>query len=417
MSTIVQTTPADLLRRIASISDSESIQLAEQFGTHNYHPLPVNIVRGESVHAYDGSGKSYIDCIGSYSALANGHLSPFLVEVIRLQLERLTLMSRAVYTSELAVFLQHLCEFTGFDVACPMNTGAEAVETSIKLARKWAYTVKGIPANQAEILVAEENFHGRTTTIISFSTERQYREHFGPYTPGFQAVPFGDIEAIRAKITPNTAAILLEPIQAEGGILFPPEGYMAQLRQLCDQHNVLLIFDEIQTGFCRTGKNFAWQHEDAKPDMMCLGKALGGGMMPVSAVVGHKGVMGVFQYGDHGSTFGGNPLAAVIATAAMIEMEERGLAANSAAMGNRLREGFLALGHPAIEDVRGRGLLVGLEVKEGTNTKRLSQLFLEEGVLTKETRSRTFRFAPPLISDANVVDEVIERTHRCLSRL
>lgn len=403
--------------KLAVMSDSEAIRINEQYGTHNYHPLPVNIVSGKGALAYDGNGKEFYDCIGSYSAVANGHLSPGLVEVTKKQLEKVTLTSRAVYTSELALFLKTLCEFTGFDMACPMNTGAEAVETAIKLARKWAYTKKGVPNNQAEILVAEGNFHGRTTTIISFSTEEAYRENFGPFTPGFKAVPFGDIAALEASITPNTAAILMEPIQAEGGIIFPPAGYLEQVRELCNKHNVLLIWDEIQTGFCRTGKRFAWQHENAKPDMMCLGKALGGGIMPVSAVVGIKDVMSVFQPGDHGSTFGGNPLAAVVATATMDEMVEMDLENRSHSMGELLKEEFRNLNHPMIVDVRGQGLLIGLEVSPECDSAKLTDLLLEEGVLTKETRSHTFRFAPPLIINESDVKEIANRVHKALARL
>jgi ornithine--oxo-acid transaminase len=402
---------------VDAISDQEAIEITERYGAHNYHPLPINLVRAKGIYAYDGSGKEYIDCIGSYSAVANGHLSEFVVNALKEQLDKLTLTSRAVYTSELALFLKHVCEFTDSDMAVPMNTGAEAVETAIKLARKWAYTVKGVPEDRAEILTAEENFHGRTITIVGFSTEAQYKRGFGPFTPGFQNVPFGDLEAVRAQITPNTAAILAEPVQAEGGILFPPPGYMQGLRELCDEQNVLLIWDEIQTGFCRTGKRFAWQHEEAKPDLMCLGKALGGGVLPVSAVVGRREVIEVFRPGDHGSTFGGNPLSSVVAVAAMREMEEKGLAENSARMGERLMEGLRRLPHPCIEEVRGRGLLVGLEVKPGTDTEALVAAFLEQGVLTKETRSRTFRFAPPLIITEAQIDETLRRIAAALDRV
>ena len=302
-------------------------------------------------------------------------------------------------------------------MACPMNTGAEAVETAIKLARKWAYTRKGVANDSAEIIVAEGNFHGRTTTIIGFSSEEGYKAGFGPFTPGFRAVPFGDIAALRAAITPNTAAVLMEPVQAEAGILFPPPGYLAAVRRLCTEENVLLIWDEIQTGFCRAGTKFAWQHEDARPDLMCLGKALGGGLFPVSAVTGTAEVLSVFQPGDHGSTFGGNPLGAVVAVAAMAELETSGLAERSANMGARLQAGLSGLDHPAIEDVRGRGLLVGLEVREGTDTQRLTAAFLAHGLLTKETRHRTFRFAPPLIIDAPTVDQIVDRTKSALDDL
>lgn len=404
----------DIFAAIDRLSDDEAIAMTEQYGAHNYHPLHVNVVRADGVYAWDGAGNKYIDCIGSYSAVANGHLSQFIIKAIVHQLEKVTLTSRAVYTSEMALFLKTLCEFTEMDMACPMNTGAEAIETAIKLARKWAYTVKGVPDGKAEIIAAHDNFHGRTTTIIGFSTEAQYKEHFGPFTPGFLVVPFGDLAAVEAAITPNTAAILMEPIQAEGGILFPPAGYMAALRALCTKHNVLLIWDEIQTGFCRTGKRFAWQHEDAKPDMMCLGKALGGGVMPVSAVVGSKDVLSVFKPGDHGSTFGGNPLASVIGIAAMTEMLDLDLERQSAEKGQWLLGALSALPYDFIEDVRGRGLLVGLEVKEGVDTKKLVEAFVQNGVLTKETRSRTFRYAPPLTITQEELELVVAKTKAAL---
>jgi ornithine--oxo-acid transaminase len=402
-------------KEVAKLTDDQAIEMTEKYGAHNYHPLHVNLVRGEGCYAYDGSGKEYIDCIGSYSAVANGHLSEYIVKTVIDQLEVITLTSRAVYTSELALFLKELCEYCEADMACPMNTGAEAVETAIKLARKWAYTVKGVPDEQAEIIVAHQNFHGRTTTIVSFSTEAGTKDHFGPYTPGFKIVPFGDLEAVKAAITPNTAAVLFEPVQAEGGIIFPPKGFMKELRDLCTQENVLLIWDEIQTGFCRTGKKFAWMHEGSNPDLMCIGKALGGGIMPVSAVVGTKEVMGVFHPGDHGSTFGGNPLACVIGIATMEEMIQKNLEQNSQAMGKRLMEGFTNLGYDCVEEVRGEGLLVGLEVKEGCDTVKLGAAFIEEGVLTKETRSRTFRFAPPLIITPEIVDEIVEKVGKAMS--
>ncbi len=399
---------------VEEMSHEECMELTEQYGTHNYHPLPVTVAKGDGCYVQDANGKEYVDCVGSYSAMAQGHLSKYVVETAVEQLKHLTLTSRAVYTREMALFLKAVCEYTETDMACPMNTGAEAVETAIKLARKWAYTVKGVPEDKAEIIVAEENFHGRTTTIIGFSSEAQYKKGFGPFTPGFITVPFGDVAALKAAITPNTAAVLMEPIQAEAGILFPPSGFMADARKLCTSNNVLLVWDEIQTGFCRTGKKFAWQHEDARPDMMCLGKALGGGLAPVSAVVGRRGVMEVFHPGDHGSTFGGNPLAAVIGIAAMAELEVSRLEDVSREMGERLLQGFRALKHPAVDEVRGRGLLVGLEVRAGTDTAKLQDAFLREGILTKETRHRTFRFAPPLIVTPAVVDDIVNRTRHAL---
>ena len=407
----------DIFSAIEGLSDEQAIAMTEQYGAHNYHPLHVNVVRAKGVYCWDGQGKAYIDCIGSYSAVANGHLSEAVIDALKTQLDKVTLTSRAVYTSELALFLKEICAFTGMEMACPMNTGAEAIETAIKLARKWAYTVKGVEADLAEIITAVDNFHGRTTTIVGFSTEAQYKEHFGPFTPGFLTVPFGDLAAIEAAITPNTAAILFEPIQAEGGILFPPDGFMAALRTLCDKHNVLLIWDEIQTGFCRTGKKFAWEHEAAKPDLMCLGKALGGGVLPVSVVVGSSHVISVFNPGDHGSTFGGNPLACVVALAAMAEMDDLNLAKQSEEKGAWLLAELKKLPHSFIEDVRGRGLLVGLEVKEGTDTKKLANAFIANGILTKETRSRTFRFAPPLTITQAELEEVVAKTKASLDAL
>lgn len=399
---------------VEGLTDVQAIEMTERYGTHNYHPLPVNVVRAKGAFAYDGDGKEYIDCIGCYSAVAHGHLNEFITKSVEEQLDKVTLVSRAMYTSELALFLKGVCEYTEMDMACPMNTGAEAVETAIKLARKWAYTVKGVPINQAEIIVAADNFHGRTTTIVSFSTEKQYKEFFGPYGPGFKIVPFGDIEAVKAALTPNACAVLMEPIQAEGGMIFPPEGFMSELRNLCTEKNVLLIWDEIQTGFGRTGKKFAWMHENARPDMMCLGKALGGGIFPVAAVVGLEQTMKVFVPGDHGSTFGGNPVACVVALATIAEFEHRDLCKNSEKMGNLLLKKLQALPQKCIEDVRGRGLLVGLEVVEGTDTAKLSKAFIEQGILTKETRHRTFRFAPPLIIDEALVGKIVDRTARAL---
>lgn len=401
---------------VDEMTSSECIDMTLEYGAHNYKPIPITIKTGVGAWVTDVEGRDYIDCVGSYSAVAQGHLCESIVRAARQQMDVLTLTSRAVYTREMALFLKAVCDYTETDMACPMNTGAEAVETAIKLARKWAYTVKGVPQDKAEIIVAEENFHGRTTTIVGFSSEANYRAGFGPFTPGFVIVPFGDIDAVRAKITPNTAAVLMEPIQAEGGILIPPDGFMADLRKLCTENNVLLIWDEIQTGFCRTGKRFAWQHEDSEPDLMCLGKALGGGVMPVAATVGKREVMEVFHPGDHGSTFGGNPLASVIAIAAMAELESRNLAENSAEMGNRMIEGFRKLDQTVIEDIRGRGLLVGLEVKQGFDDAKLQQAFLDEGILTKETRHRTFRFAPPLTVDAALVDDIVARVGRALKK-
>ena len=398
---------------IDAMTHEECVRATLEFGTHNYHPLDVTIVEGKGAWVVDANGKRYIDCVGCYSALSLGHLPDSIPEMLHAQMDILTLTGRAVFTREMAVFLQALCEYCGMDMACPINTGVEAVETAIKLARKWAYTVKGVQHDKAEIIAANDNFHGRTTTVVGFSTEKQYREGFGPYAPGFKLVPFGDMAALRDAVTDNTAAVLMEPIQAEGGILMPPDGYMAQVRELCTRQKVLLVWDEVQTGFCRTGRRFAWQHEDAEPDMMCLGKALGAGVMPVSAVVGRREVMDVFQPGDHGSTFGVNPLSSVVATQALAEMAENRFEENARILGGHFMARLRTLNHPAVKEVRGRGLLVGLEIKEGFDGG-LQQAFLDNGVLTKETRHRTFRFAPPVNCDRALIDEIVARVERSL---
>ncbi len=406
-----------VLATVDELGDAEVIALSEKYGTHNYHPLPINIVRGDGPWVVDGQGKHYLDCVGAYSAVAHGHLNKAVTETLQRQLEKVALTSRAFYNSELALFLMGLANYCELDMVCPMNTGAEAVETCIKLARKWAYTVKGVPDDQAEIIVCSDNFHGRTTTIVGFSTEESYKKNFGPFTPGFKVVPFGDIEALRNAITPNTAAFLAEPIQAEGGIIIPADGYLKQVRDLCTEQNVLLVWDEVQTGFCRTGKRFAWMHEESRPDIMAVGKPLGGGLLPVSAAVGTREVMEVFKPGDHGSTFGGNPLGAVVALAALAEMENGKLAERSATLGTYMLERLRALNSPIIHDLRGRGLLVGVEVNEGVDTKRLTSAFISHGILTKETRHRTFRLAPPLVIDEKLVDEIVLRVERSLKEI
>ncbi len=414
----MQAIAGSIREQVGALSDRQSMEMAERYGTHNYNPLPINIVRATGARAWDGAGKEYIDCIGCYSAVANGHLSPAVMRAMAEQMEVLTLISRAVYTPESALFLKTICEYTGMDKCCPMNTGAEAVETCIKLARKWGYKVKGIPEGQAEIIVAEGNFHGRTTTIVGFSSEPGFRDGFGPFTPGFVTVPFGDLDALKAAITPNTAAVLMEPVQIEGGILFPPPGFLSGARKVCDENDVLLCWDEVQTGFYRTGKRFGWMHEEAKPDMMCLGKALGGGVFPVSAAVGVEKVMSVFGFGDHGSTFGGNPLGAAVAIAAMQDMEQNRLGDSSERMGALLFDGLsaLKLRFPGmIEDVRGKGLLVGLDVGLGAHAKALAKALPGAGILTKETRSGTFRYTPPLVVDETDVAEIVERTEMALA--
>ncbi len=397
-----------------TLSTEESMRLADEYGTHNYKPLPVNVVRGEGARVWDSEGVEYIDCIGAYSAVAHGHLSPAVVRALQEQLTRVTLVSRAFFSPELALFLHALAEYTGLDMSCPMNSGAEANETCIKLARKWAYTVKGVPKDKAEIIVTTDNFHGRTTTIVGFSSETKYKEMFGPFGPGFVEVPYGDLAALEAAITPNTCAFLAEPLQAEGGIIIPPDGYMAGVRQLCDKHNMLLIWDEVQTGFGRTGRKFGWQWEDAEPDLMAVGKPLGGGVLPVSAAVGKRHVMEILEPGDHGSTFGGNPLAAAVGIAALAEMEVHDYAGRSERLGRRLAEGFRALNSPLVKEVRDRGLLVGVEVHSHVDSAALTKALLDERIVTKETRKRTFRFTPPIVTDEATIDEIIARVGRAL---
>lgn len=403
-----------LFECIEALEDAKAIEITEKYGARNYKPLPVNIVHGDGAQVWDGNGREYIDCIGAYSAVAHGHLNEAVVVALRKQLDRLAVTSRAAYTSEVALFMQALAEYAELDMVCPMNTGAEAVETCIKLARKWAYTKKGVAADQAEIITFEGNFHGRTTTIVGFSSEEQYKENFGPFTPGFITIPFDDLAAVEEAINGNTAAILIEPIQAEGGIIIPEDGYLKGLHELCDKHNVLLIFDEVQTGFCRTGFDFAWMYEQAKPDLLAVGKPLGGGILPVSAAIGRREVMEVFLPGDHGSTFGGNPLGAVVALAALLEMEREDYSGRSKANGEYLLKAFQSFDFDFIEDIRGRGLLVGLEVEEGFDTKRLSDELLARGILTKETRNRTFRFSPPIVIERSALDQVVERVESAL---
>ncbi len=400
---------------VAALSRDESVELTQRYGTHNYKPLPVNIAHGSGAVLWDTEGKEYIDCLGAYSAVSHGHLSPAVVQAVRDQLDRVTMTSRAYYTSEVALFLQGVAEFCELDMVCPMNSGAEAIETCIKLIRKWAYTVKGVPDDKAEIIVFEDNFHGRTTTIVGFSSEEGYKRHFGPFTPGFKVIPFGDIEALKDAIGPNTAAVLGEPIQAEGGILIPPDGYLADVRRLCTASNVLLCWDEIQCGLYRAGTKFAWMYEDAKPDIMAVGKALGGGIMPVSAAVGRKEVMEVFHPGDHGSTFGGNPLGSVVALAALAEMETGGYGDRTAKLGKLAADTLSAMPYKQIKEVRCRGLLIGVEVDETVDTKALSAQLLANGLLTKETRHRTFRLTPPLVITEDQLTEALRRFERSLA--
>jgi ornithine--oxo-acid transaminase len=384
------------------------IELEEKYGAHNYHPLDVVISHGEGVWLYDVDGNRYLDCLSAYSALNQGHVHPRILQALKKQAEKITLTSRAFRNDQLPLLYQELNQLTGFDMALPMNTGAEAVETAIKLARKWAYQVKGVPRHQAEIIVFDNNFHGRTISVISFSTEPQYRDDFGPFTPGFISIPFGDSVEVEKAITPNTAAILFEPIQGEAGVKVPPQGFLRELRKITTRHNLLLIADEIQTGLGRTGMLFACDHEAVRPDMVILGKALSGGFYPVSAVLADDPVMSLFEAGDHGSTFGGNPLGAAIAREALKVIVEEKLIENAAMMGQYFMEQLAEIPSPHVKEVRGKGLLIGVELKqEARGARRFCEALVQRGILAKETHQTVIRFAPPLVIDQKTIDWAI----------
>ncbi len=388
-----------------TLSAEALIELEDELGAHNYHPLDVVCTRGEGVWLYDVDGNRYLDCLSAYSALNQGHAHPRIVNALIEQAQRLPLTSRAFRNDQLPLFYKDLLDMTGYGMALPMNSGAEAVETALKVARKWAYTVKGVPHNQAEIITAAGNFHGRTITIVSFSTEAQYKDDFGPPTPGFVSVPYGDADAVEKAITPNTAAVLLEPIQGEAGVIVPPEGYLKRVRDLCTANNVLFIADEIQTGLGRTGKLLACDHENVRPDMVVLGKALSGGLYPVSAVVSSKEVLGVLNPGDHGSTFGGNPLAAAVGRAALAVIRDEKLVENAARMGEYFRDYLEEINSPHIDHVRGKGLLIGVVLKpEAGGARRFAEELMQRGILCKETHQNVLRFAPPLIIDRETLD-------------
>ena len=388
----------------------EYIALAEAHGAHNYHPLPIVVYRAKGSWIQDPTGKRYLDMLSSYSALNQGHRHPRIIAALKAQAERVTLTSRAFHNDQLGPFLKQLTTISGFDMALPMNTGAEAVETGLKACRKWAYEKKGVPAGKAEIITAAGNFHGRTTTIVGFSTEAQYQDGFGPFTPGFLTIPFGDADALEAAITPNTAAFLVEPIQAEGGVVMPPEDYLPRVRKICTENNVLLFLDEIQTGLARTGKMFCFEHAGIRPDCMSLGKALGGGVYPVSAFLADREVMDVFRPGDHGSTFGGNPLGAAVAMASLDVLLDEDLAERADRLGSSLMERLRNLSSPHVAEVRGAGLLVGVEIKESSGTARpFCEALMERGVLCKETHEQVIRLAPPLNIEEADLDWALEQ--------
>ena len=391
------------------------IALEERYGAHNYHPLDVVIERGEGIWVVDVEGNRYLDCLSAYSALNQGHGHPRILKALLDQAGKVTLTSRAFRNDQLPFLYKELSEWTGYGMSLPMNSGAEAVETALKLARKWAYQVKRIPKYQAEIIVAAGNFHGRTVSIVSFSTEPLYRDDFGPFTPGFVTVPYGDAVALEKAITPNTAAIMIEPIQGEGGVLIPPAGYLQKVRELCTRNNVLFIADEIQTGLGRTGKVFACQYEDVRADIVIIGKALAGGFYPVSAILADEPILGLFVPGEHGSTFGGNPLGAAVARESIRVIREEKLVENSAAMGEYFMEQLLEIPSPHVKEVRGKGLLIGVELKtEAGGARRFCEVLMKKGILAKETHEKVIRFAPPLIIQKADIDWAIPRIRETL---
>jgi ornithine--oxo-acid transaminase len=384
---------------------NQAIELENRYCARNYQPLPVVLQQGKGVWLWDVNGHRYLDMMSAYSAVSFGHSHPALVQALTSQAQKLAVTSRAFHTDRLGPFLQTLCEMTGMPKALPMNTGAEAVETALKAARKWGHKVKRIPDNSAQIIVCGGNFAGRTTTIVGFSSEPQYRDGFGPFAPGFVSVPFGDAAALEAAITPRTAAFLVEPIQGEGGIIVPPKGYLAACREICARHNVLLICDEVQTGLARTGRLLACDHEGVRADGLILGKALGGGLLPVSAFLAREDVMGVFNPGDHGSTFGGNPLAAAVGLAALNLLKTERLAERAQQLGDRLMAGLRAIRHPAIREVRGKGLLIGMDLDPALIQARAFCIeLMSNGILSKETHETVVRFAPPLIITQDELD-------------
>ncbi len=392
------------------------IELEERYGAHNYHPLDVVIARAEGAWVWDVEGTRYMDFLAAYSAVNQGHCHPRLVKVMQEQAHMVTLTSRAIRNDQLGPFCEELAKLTGFQRVLPMNTGAEAVETAIKTARKWGYTKKGVADGKAKIICCEGNFHGRTTTIVSFSTDEQARSGFGPYTPGFEIIPYGDAQALEGAISANTVAFLFEPIQGEGGVVVPPEGFLQKVREICTKNEILMIADEIQSGLGRTGKTFACEHDGVVPDIYILGKALGGGIMPISAVVSSREILSVFTPGDHGSTFGGNPLACAVARKVLAMLKTGVHQKNAAELGDylfgRLRSGAFA----NVELVRGRGLWVGIVIKKSFGSARpICETLMADGLLCKETHETTIRLAPPIVITQDEIDWALERLEKALS--
>lgn len=393
----------------------EILAKTERYSANNYHPLDVVLSKGEGVWVWDVDGNKYMDCLAAYSALNQGHRHPRILKALEEQTERITLTSRAFHNDRMGEFLEKLCKVAGKEKALPMNTGAEAVETAIKAARKWGYKIKGVPPGAAEIVTCAGNFHGRTTTIVGFSTEAQYRDGFGPFTPGFVTIPYSDIEALKNAINENTVGFLVEPIQGEGGVVVPPEGYLKEAAELCKKHNVLFIADEIQTGLGRTGKMFCCEHENVVPDIYILGKALGGGVYPVSAIICNDDIMQVFTPGDHGSTFGGNPLGSAVGLAALDVLIEEKLPERAAELGSYFMDELRKIDSPHVDHVRGKGLMIGVVIKESSGTAcPFCERLRNEGILAKETHHQVIRFAPPLVITAEEIDWALERIKEVL---
>jgi ornithine--oxo-acid transaminase len=398
-------------------STADYLAEADKYSAHNYHPLPVVLDRGEGAWVWDVDGNKYLDCLSAYSAVNQGHRHPAIVEAAKRQLDRLTLTSRAFHNDQMGPFLRELCELTNYEKALPMNTGAEAVETAIKAVRRWGYRVKGIPNDKAEIIVCENNFHGRTTTVISFSSEEAYKAGFGPLTPGFVMIPYGDISALKQAITPNTAGFLVEPIQGEGGVIVPPEGYLREAYDVCKSNRVLFIADEIQTGLGRTGRMLASDWEGVRPDVVTIGKALSGGFYPVSAMLSDSEVMDMFAPGDHGSTFGGNPLGAAIASAALKVLVDERLLERAEEMGNWFMDELRAINSPHVQLVRGKGLLIGVVVKDESGPARpFCEELQRRGILAKETHEQVIRFAPPLVVEKETLEWALGEISEVLVR-
>ena len=400
------------------MTSKELMQIEDQYGAHNYHPLDVVLTKGDGIWVYDTEGNKYLDFLSAYSSVNQGHCHPRIVNKLIEQAKKLTITSRAFRNDQLGLFCKEVCELTNMEMLLPMNSGAEAVETAIKIMRKWGYVTKGVPREKAEIITCAENFHGRTTTIIGFSTEKLYREYFGPFTPGFITIPFNDPEALENAITENTVALLVEPIQAEGGVLIPDQGYLQKCYDICKKNNVLLCLDEIQTGLGRTGKILAAHHENVHPDVIILGKAISGGFYPVSAVVSNKEVLGLFTPGEHGSTFAGNPLACAIAREALKVLVEEKLSEKAAELGEYFMNKLRTIKSKHIKEIRGKGLLIGVElVPEAGGARRFCEALEKEKLLCKETHENVIRFAPPLVITKTDIDWAFERIKKVLETL